>query len=78
MKDPAAAFGFGKELACCSLLIKDNRACPGRRMGENRIFLAVASILHVFDIVPPPGSSPPDSNAFIPGFFSLVLLFGVI
>ncbi|KAF8523756.1 cytochrome P450 [Hysterangium stoloniferum] len=58
MKDPAAAFGFGR------------RACPGRVMAESGLFIAVASILHVFNIVLPRGAPPPDGNAFTPGLFS--------
>lgn len=58
MKDPAAAFGFGR------------RACPGRTLAENGLFIAIASILRVFKIVLPHGASPPDSNAFRPGFLS--------
>ncbi|KAF8523779.1 cytochrome P450 [Hysterangium stoloniferum] len=58
MKGPAAAFGFGR------------RACPGRAMAENGLFIAIVSILHVFNIVLPPGASPPDNNAFVPGISS--------
>ncbi|EMD36301.1 hypothetical protein CERSUDRAFT_65977 [Gelatoporia subvermispora B] len=40
--DPAQwAFGFGR------------RACPGKHMGENSVFILIATILSVFDIAPP-------------------------
>ncbi|KAF8521782.1 cytochrome P450 [Hysterangium stoloniferum] len=58
MKDPAAAFGFGR------------RACPGRAMAESSLFITIASILHVFNIILPPGALRPDANAFIPGMLS--------
>ncbi|EMD36320.1 hypothetical protein CERSUDRAFT_52252 [Gelatoporia subvermispora B] len=35
------AFGFGR------------RACPGQNLGENSVFILVATILSVFDILPP-------------------------
>ncbi|KIJ57190.1 hypothetical protein M422DRAFT_23283 [Sphaerobolus stellatus SS14] len=41
--DPIAAFGHGR------------RICPGRHLAENTIFLAVASVLKVFNISPPKG-----------------------
>ncbi|EMD36560.1 hypothetical protein CERSUDRAFT_95847 [Gelatoporia subvermispora B] len=41
-KDPArVAFGFGR------------RICPGRYFADASLFLFIASILHVFDILPP-------------------------
>ncbi|KAF8523771.1 cytochrome P450, partial [Hysterangium stoloniferum] len=58
MEDPAATFGFGR------------RACPGRAMAENTLFITTASILQVFNIILPPGALRPDSNAFTPGMLS--------
>ncbi|KAF8504989.1 cytochrome P450 [Hysterangium stoloniferum] len=58
MKDPAAAFGFGR------------RVCPGRPLAENALFITIASILHVFNIALPPGSPPLNRNTFTPGIFS--------
>ncbi|KAF8509773.1 cytochrome P450 [Hysterangium stoloniferum] len=63
MKNPTAAFGFGR------------RACPGRPMAENALFITIVSILHVFNIVLPPGSPSLDRNAFVPGVFSRPLPF---
>ncbi|KAF8523692.1 cytochrome P450 [Hysterangium stoloniferum] len=63
MKDPAAAFGFGR------------RACPGTAMAENGLFITAASILHVFNIVLPRGVPSPDRDAFKPGMFSCPLPF---
>jgi hypothetical protein len=68
---PPLVSGEGsKNLWCFLPLIDRSRACPGRGMAENGLFIAVASILHVFNIVLPRGAPPPDSNAFIPGTFS--------
>ncbi|KAJ8503632.1 hypothetical protein ONZ45_g10684 [Pleurotus djamor] len=49
--DPASwAFGFGK------------RVCPGKALGENSVFIAIASILWAFKI------SPPDNGILNPRF----------
>jgi hypothetical protein len=50
--------------------MEKNRACPGRAMAENALFITVASILQAFNIVLPGGAPAPDSNAFIPGIIS--------
>jgi hypothetical protein len=59
-----------KELKYCTPLIEYDRACPGRAMAENALFITAVSILHVFDIVLPPGANSPDINTFTPGLFS--------
>ncbi|KAF8507774.1 cytochrome P450 [Gautieria morchelliformis] len=62
VKYPNAAFGYGR------------RICPGRHLADNSVFIAVASILKVFDITPARDSSTgeeiPVSKAFTSGFFS--------
>ncbi|KAF8523698.1 cytochrome P450 [Hysterangium stoloniferum] len=63
MKDPGVAFGFGR------------RACPGRAVAENGLFITIVSTLHVFNIVLPLGETSPDINAFTPGIFSRPLPF---
>ncbi|KAI9068980.1 cytochrome P450 [Trametes sanguinea] len=47
--DPArAAFGFGR------------RICPGRFFAEDSLFLTIASMLHVFTVSPPEGTTAKD------------------
>ncbi|KAF8523750.1 cytochrome P450 [Hysterangium stoloniferum] len=58
MKDPKAAFGFGR------------RACPGRAMAESTLFITFASLLQVFNFSSPHGCPAPDINGFSPGLFS--------
>ncbi|KAF8478751.1 cytochrome P450 [Gautieria morchelliformis] len=61
VKDPNAAFGFGR------------RICPGRYMADNSVFIAIASILKVFDITPArdgSGNEIPVLAAFTSGFMS--------
>ncbi|KAF8512711.1 cytochrome P450 [Gautieria morchelliformis] len=61
MRDPIAAFGYGR------------RICPGRHMAESSIFMAVASILSVFNITPSKdsgGNDIPVQAAFETGFIS--------
>ncbi|KIJ49274.1 hypothetical protein M422DRAFT_205484 [Sphaerobolus stellatus SS14] len=63
VRDPAAtaAFGYGR------------RICPGRFVAENSLFMVIASILQVFDVLPPQDSSGKDlpvDYAFGSGFFS--------
>ncbi|KAJ7575596.1 cytochrome P450 [Mycena floridula] len=43
--DPIFAFGYGR------------RRCPGRHLSDATLFIAVASILHTFDITPPADAS---------------------
>ncbi|KAF8465421.1 cytochrome P450 [Gautieria morchelliformis] len=61
VKYPNAAFGYGR------------RICPGRYPADNSLFIAVASILKVFDITPARDSSTgeeiPVSKAFTSGLF---------
>ena len=33
--------------------MRPNRICPGRHFGKDTIFIALASMIHVFDIGPP-------------------------
>ncbi|KAF8507777.1 cytochrome P450 [Gautieria morchelliformis] len=62
VKYPKAAFGYGR------------RICPGRHLADNSVFIAVASILKVFDITPARDSSTgeeiPVRQSFTSGFFS--------
>ncbi|KAF8490208.1 cytochrome P450 [Gautieria morchelliformis] len=62
VKYPNAAFGYGR------------RVCPGRHLADNSVFIAVASILKVFDITPArdcsTGEEIPVSKAFTSGLFS--------
>ncbi|KAF8513269.1 cytochrome P450, partial [Gautieria morchelliformis] len=62
VKYPNAAFGYGR------------RICPGRYLADNSVFIAVASILKVFDITlardSRTGEEIPVSKAFTSGFFS--------
>lgn len=54
------AFGFGRRsvrcchlfflMNCCSCLERHYRICPGRHLAQEMVFVAIASILHVFDI----------------------------
>ncbi|KAF8518587.1 cytochrome P450 [Gautieria morchelliformis] len=66
MKDPNPAFGYGR------------RVCPGRAFAQNSIFIAVTSILSVFDITAARdsrGNDIPVEAAFVPGFLSGPLPF---
>ncbi|KAF8513276.1 cytochrome P450, partial [Gautieria morchelliformis] len=61
MKYPNAAFGYGR------------RICPGRHLADNSVFIAVVSILKVFDITPArdsTGEEIPVRKAFTSGPFS--------
>jgi len=63
VRDPATtgAFGYGR------------RICPGRYMAENSLFIAIASILQVFEISPAIDSNEkeiPLKYEFTSGFFS--------
>ncbi|KAF8525402.1 cytochrome P450, partial [Gautieria morchelliformis] len=67
MKDPNPAFGYGR------------RVCPGRTFAQNSIFIAVASILSVFDITAARdsrGNEIPAQAAFQSGFLSAPVPFG--
>lgn len=46
VRAPTPAFGFGR------------RTCPGRFMADNSVYIAIASILAVFDVTPAPGAPP--------------------
>jgi len=60
LRDPQLfVFGFGR------------RICPGRYMAENSIFIAIASILHMFNIskaVDEDGNPIPVEACWVPGF----------
>ncbi len=60
--DPArAAFGFGRRCASACLtaglrlMSGAHRICPGRYFAEDSLWLAIASLLHVFAITNPDG-----------------------
>ncbi len=54
-------FGFGRRCECSSFPSREtttnlwHRICPGRHFANDALFLAVASVLHVFNIGPPMG-----------------------
>lgn len=79
MKDPTIAFGFGRrcvfpaERAVCVSERVSERVCPGRFFANNYLFIAVASILSVFDITHSKdrnGKVIPVPCAFESGLFS--------
>lgn len=59
VRDPSTmAFGFGRRYVTSPLLnivylpLSASRICPGRYFAKDNVFLTIASVLHVFDIVP--------------------------
>ncbi|GJJ11033.1 hypothetical protein Clacol_005264 [Clathrus columnatus] len=63
MPYPDFAFGYGR------------RVCPGQYFGENTVFIAIVSILHLFDILPFEGENGPElpaENDFESGIILIV------
>lgn len=56
-RDASAVFGLGR------------RACPGRFFADNTVFLFAASLLSVFNILPPDDGAPVEAR-FKSGFFN--------
>ena len=82
MKDPNPAFGYGRRYTkrfdiyvCFKLMLSfiRNRICAGRYFADNSVYMAIASILSVFDIAPSRDSTGqviPVEAAFQSGFLS--------
>lgn len=81
-KYPDSAFGFGRRLVRSGVGLNiiveykyAHRACPGRHLADNILFIMIASILYTFNISPYETSSGPelpDVDAFVPGIISYV------
>jgi cytochrome P450 len=58
VRDPdTVAFGFGRRyvdgfILERSVLNSNSSICPGRHFAKDNAFLTIASVLHVFDILP--------------------------